>query len=345
MTKPLLGFTTTSSNKTNEIIPFRVRHTPTTIEFHHLGQPITSVKVLRLFNRIALELKPFAERTPSQEIAFGHFTFKLFNQDDQDIVSLAITDFHEIGKPIVYGRLFDVFKGIQLFFISRDHYQQLSFEVMVDGIGYVATGHLDHEVWIPSSNHVMLPTSLCGYVAVAAATTAALGDLSDKYQWDLMRDSVAAESKPQISLETICKGEAGFGAEIPEGKFLPTFEAATTLVRSVIQKSGDSNITAGLWKYAHCFRDGDNITFTIGDFREIGRPLIYVRLLDVLDGLPIFMIYYDRFREVYFEVEVEGEGSVGSGHVDFNNGPLIPPSAKDSVLNGNVPNGTGQATS
>ena len=134
------------------MIRFHVPRSPTTLEFHHFGNPISQHKVIRMFAHVALGVAPVAERSGTEAMTFGHFVYNQVNQEDRDVISLIVTDFREIGKPLLYDRLLDVVTGIPQFMITRDVSKELTFEVEVDGDEYVATGHIDYGPWSPDSN-------------------------------------------------------------------------------------------------------------------------------------------------------------------------------------------------
>ncbi|KAL9102746.1 MAG: hypothetical protein Q9163_002143 [Psora crenata] len=141
-----------NSTHTNDWIPYRVNRSPTTLELHHISSPIPEIKVLLIFTHIAKRVKPVLAERGSEAIEKGHCKWELTEDRDKDIISLSITDFREVGKSLTYSRLFDVLVGIPHFFIAQRWYKELSFEVVVDGVGYVATGHLDYKRWLPSSS-------------------------------------------------------------------------------------------------------------------------------------------------------------------------------------------------
>lgn len=64
--------------------------------------------------------------------------------------------------------------------------------------------------------------------------------------------------------------------------------------------------------------NGENVTITVADFREIGRPMSYYNLRDVLSGIGDFETEPKRgVTTLSYEVDVDGKGYVGSGHLDY----------------------------
>lgn len=64
--------------------------------------------------------------------------------------------------------------------------------------------------------------------------------------------------------------------------------------------------------------NGDNVTISVVDFREIGKPMNYDDLRDTLSGIGDFMTEPDRaVTTLSYEVDVDVKGYVGTGHVGF----------------------------
>ena len=62
------------------------------------------------------------------------------------MVTITVADFRESGKSIDYYSLKDTLSGIGDFVTEpRQGVTTLSYEVEVDGMGYVGTGHVDYE--------------------------------------------------------------------------------------------------------------------------------------------------------------------------------------------------------
>ena len=81
---------------------------------------------------------------------------------------------------------------------------------------------------------------------------------------------------------------------------------------------GRTPITSGIFVYTHEFSDRKKVEIIVNDFREDGKPMTYFVLLDVLRGLGEFALKQGPpTREVSFEIEVEGLGYLGTGHVDY----------------------------
>ena len=61
------------------------------------------------------------------------------------------------------------------------------------------------------------------------------------------------------------------------------------------------------------------MTITVADFREAGKPMTYFMLRDTLTGIGNFVSEKEYgATTLRYEIEVEGKGYVGTGHVDFN---------------------------
>lgn len=109
-----------------------------------------------------------------------------------------------------------------------------------------------------------------------------------------------------------------FGATIPVDKLLQTVALAVSICFNILGEGrGEVPIANGLFMYTREFSDHD-IEITVGDFREIDRPMTYHALFDVVRGVGEFMIMPgQKAQELEFEVELQGTGYVGSGHVDY----------------------------
>jgi len=110
----------------------------------------------------------------------------------------------------------------------------------------------------------------------------------------------------------------GFGPEISVDELLQTISGAISIAFGYIANlHGSKPITNGYFKYAHEFSNKDEITFAVGDFREVGRPMTYYILSDVIRGIGEFMTLPGQsFQDVRFEIEQKDVGYVGSGYVE-----------------------------
>ena len=111
----------------------------------------------------------------------------------------------------------------------------------------------------------------------------------------------------------------GFGSAIPVAKLVQAVALAVSVTVSSIEEGrGRFPIPNGLFNFTHEFLDRKEIEIFVGDFREIGRPMSYVALFDVIRGVGEFMIMPgQRSQETEFEVEIQDLGYVGTGHVDY----------------------------
>ena len=109
-----------------------------------------------------------------------------------------------------------------------------------------------------------------------------------------------------------------FGSTIPTNELLKTIGISVKIVLDNINHlGGKTPIDSGFFVHQHMFRNHDEVNITVGDFREIGLPMNYFILCDVLRGIGEFVLMQSgTAREVQFEVEVKEIGYLGSGHVD-----------------------------
>ena len=82
---------------------------------------------------------------------------------------------------------------------------------------------------------------------------------------------------------------------------------------------GKDNIRDGMFIHTHVFPNNDNVSITVWDFREVGKPMNYYMLRDTLVGIAEFMGGPEReVTPVSYEIEVDERGYVGTGHIDYN---------------------------
>ena len=110
----------------------------------------------------------------------------------------------------------------------------------------------------------------------------------------------------------------GFGSFLSKNDFVFTIAAALAMVlQHCIRGRGSIPILLGFFRYTHEFDSGNITRFSVGDFREIGRPMTWDALADTLKGLVDFTKEPGQsITEVSFEVEQAGIGYVASGRFD-----------------------------
>ncbi len=118
-------------------------------------------------------------------------------------------------------------------------------------------------------------------------------------------------------------GLHSFGSILSDDEVIFTITPAMSKVlHHCVMGRGGRPILLGYFRYTHQFDSGNIIRFSVGDFREIGRPMTWYILADTLKGLYDFMKQPEqRYTEVSFEVEQEGIGHVGSGRLELVSSP------------------------
>lgn len=111
-----------------------------------------------------------------------------------------------------------------------------------------------------------------------------------------------------------------FGDEIPAAFFLQCLGFSITVILEItLEGRGRDELKNGLFQHAHLMPNGDNVTITVADFREIGKPMTYDDLRDVLSGIGDFVTEPRRaMTTLSYEVDVDGKGYVGTGHVGYD---------------------------
>ena len=110
-----------------------------------------------------------------------------------------------------------------------------------------------------------------------------------------------------------------FGTRIPVDELVQTVALAVSFIFKYIDEGqGRIPVASGFFAYTQKFLNHDEVNITVGDFRESGRPMTYYALFDVVRGMGEFMLLpAQETQELEFEVEVQGVGYVGTGHVDY----------------------------
>lgn len=110
-----------------------------------------------------------------------------------------------------------------------------------------------------------------------------------------------------------------FGPAFPPDELLRAVAFAVGLAYDeVADQGGKARIIGGHFVYNHEFLNRKEVEIAVADFREIGLPMTYFILVDVLRGIGEFVLLRGRrAHEVQFEVEVKGLGHLGSGHVEY----------------------------
>jgi hypothetical protein len=110
-----------------------------------------------------------------------------------------------------------------------------------------------------------------------------------------------------------------FGAPIPSSIFLQTMTVAIAeAFQFVGAGNGHHDIYMGWFRYQQPFDEGSLVDLAVGDFRELGRPMNYFVLCDMIRGISEFMMLPQYgYHELRFEVEVKGLGYAGSGRIKY----------------------------
>lgn len=132
-------------NHTGGLIPFRVKDSPTTLDFHDIGRPIPINALLQTVTAaVAVAFKFVGSGNGHKNISLGWFRYQQ-PFADAGMVEIAVGDFRELGRPINYFILSDILRGIAEFMmLTRYGYHEVRFEVEVKGLGYAASGHVNY---------------------------------------------------------------------------------------------------------------------------------------------------------------------------------------------------------
>ena len=110
-----------------------------------------------------------------------------------------------------------------------------------------------------------------------------------------------------------------FGAKIPSSYLLQCLSLSLTLVfEAILHGKGKDPIANGLFVHTHVMPNEYMVTITVADFRESGKSIDYSSLKDTLSGIGDFVTEPRQgVTTLSYEVEVDGRGYVGTGHVDY----------------------------
>ena len=148
----LLNETTASPQN---FITYHVPHSRTTLDFHSFELTVPTDYMLRaLAFALGIAYEHISESEGRTPIVAGLFVYSHEFLDGK-IVEVVINDFREDGKPMMYDVLADVLRGLGEFVIKQGPpAREVSFEVEVQGVGYLATGHVDYKDVPPSTSAV-----------------------------------------------------------------------------------------------------------------------------------------------------------------------------------------------
>lgn len=141
----------TSAQPPQNFISYHVPNTRTTLDFHSFERTIPIDYLLRAVAfAVGIAFDHISDHMGRVPIATGIFVYS-HEFTDHKQVEIVVNDFREDGKPVTYFVLLDVLRGLGEFALKRgEPGREVSFEVEVEGIGYLATGHLDYKDLAPS---------------------------------------------------------------------------------------------------------------------------------------------------------------------------------------------------
>ena len=139
----LLNETLTPSQN---FISYPVSHSSTTLEFHGFGPTIPSGEFLQAVSiavGIAFDYTSGTEGKKPITSGFFEYSHEFLNRDE---IIINVADFREIGRTMTYFVLWDTLRGIGEFVLLRGQRpQEMQFEVEVEKLGYLATGHVGYK--------------------------------------------------------------------------------------------------------------------------------------------------------------------------------------------------------
>ena len=133
-------------------ISYHVPNSRTTLEFHSFELTMPTDYVLRaVAHAVGIAFDHITDHMGRVPIAGGIFVYT-HEFLDRKVVGITVNDFREDGKPMTYFVLLDVLRGLGEFALKQGPpTREVSFEVEVEGIGYLATGHVDYKDVAPST--------------------------------------------------------------------------------------------------------------------------------------------------------------------------------------------------
>lgn len=132
-------------------VPYKVANSPVTLEFHSFGSILPANEVIFTIARaMSKVIQHCIMGQGNSPILLGYFRYT-HRYESGNITRFVIGDFREMDRPpMSWDLLADTLKGIADFMKQPDEkYTEASFEVELEGIGYVATGRFE---LVPSSS-------------------------------------------------------------------------------------------------------------------------------------------------------------------------------------------------
>ena len=137
---PKSNFTTLSA-----FVPYKVVNSPVTLQFHNFGSilPINEV-IFTIARALSKVIQHCIIGQGNRPILLGYFRYTQ-RYESGNITRFVVGDFREMGRPpMTWDLLADILKGIADFMKQPDEkYTEVSFEVELEGMGYVGTGRFE----------------------------------------------------------------------------------------------------------------------------------------------------------------------------------------------------------
>ena len=138
--------------------------------------------------------------------------------------------------------------------------------------------------------------------------------------------SIATPIKPSGLIPFHVKGSPTtllfhtFGRSIPLSMLIQSVSLSlTVIIEPILEGKGQDLIPQGVFMRTHVMPTGDKVTISVADFRELRKPMTYLMLRDTLSAIGSFVTEKEyEATTLSYEIEVEGKGYVGTGHVDFD---------------------------
>ena len=274
--------------------PFPIPDTDLTLEFFNPGPLIPAEELVdEVISAIEAVGRQIKQKSASTNISDGLFIHRLRWKGIPDVVATHLCDFNQLGRPMTLGTVGHVLRGLALWIDTKKLFQEMHFNVLVDGVGLVGFGYTlwTQEPISPAINPDVAPPTAVEKRWAILNESVALNDITSKIQCNFKTQPTIENLVPyhrqgfRTSLELY-----DFGEEVPQRDLFGALVQAIDLATEKGRKSGMyTNIADGMFTIVVRFPDGRNITTSVCDMDMVGRPMVWKDVTEAIRGEAYYM--------------------------------------------------------